>query len=105
VGTFTSPSFYGQGIHLKIYSHSGFNGLNSQDYVCEIFLKVSNTSSAGGDVSDFPANSWCYRYGNNLYQSYPTWLIANSNKLSFTLYITAPYYNNSSFYGCVTIFN
>jgi hypothetical protein len=98
VGTFTSPSFLGQGIHLKIYFHEGFNGLNSQDYVCEIFFKVANEASGGGDISGFPANSWCYRYGRNQTNSYPTWLIANSNKLSYTLYITTPYYNVNSFY-------
>ena len=56
IGNFTVPDYTGSSINIKLNFHAGYNGLNSQDYVTDIFFKVSNRDS--GDTANFPANSW-----------------------------------------------
>ena len=96
IGNFTVPDYTGSSIHIKLIFHAGYNGLNSQDYVTDIFFKVSNRDSA--DTPNFPANSWYYRYGQNGFNMRPFWVINETNTLNFKLYVYAPGYTYNSYY-------
>jgi hypothetical protein len=118
VGTFSAASFpyqVGQGIHFKFYFHNGYNAYNGQDYICELFFKLSNGDEKYISGNGAKANSFYYVYGGNIGNianignngtiinppnpnPSPIWYATDSAQLTFDLYIYSPQYNNNSFY-------
>jgi hypothetical protein len=105
LGTFVS-SQNGSSINVKVISHSGSTGSNSQDFSIDIYFKTAD-SITGTLIGTFGGNGYHILYDNKFntnlrdYSTFNIYWVANAagvNATNFSLYMYNGNYNNNSIY-------